>query len=52
MAKAKFRFDFEELESYQKALRLTREVFRRSLSSGAFFSLLWVINCGGPRCLS
>jgi len=31
MATAKFRFDFEELESYQKAFRLNRELFRRSL---------------------
>jgi four helix bundle protein len=31
MAAAKFRFDFEELESYQKAFRWNRDVFRRSL---------------------
>jgi four helix bundle protein len=31
MAKAKFRFDFEELESYQKAFRWNRDVFRKSL---------------------
>jgi len=31
MAKAKFRFDFEELESYQKAFRWNRDIFRRSL---------------------
>ncbi len=31
MARAKFRFDFEELESYQKTFRWNREVFRRSL---------------------
>jgi four helix bundle protein len=31
MAAAKFRFDFEELESYQKAFRWNREIFRRSL---------------------
>jgi four helix bundle protein len=31
MATAKFRFDFEDLESYQKAFRWNRDVFRRSL---------------------
>jgi len=31
MVMAKFRFDFEELESYQKAFRWNRDVFRRSL---------------------
>lgn len=31
MATATFRFDFENLESYQKAFRWNRDVFRRSL---------------------
>jgi four helix bundle protein len=31
MATAKFRFDFENLEAYQKAFRWNRDVFRRSL---------------------
>ncbi len=31
MATTKFRFDFENLESYQKAFRWNRDVFRRSL---------------------
>ncbi len=31
MASTKFRFDFERLETYQKAFRLNCEVFRQSL---------------------
>lgn len=31
MAKGIFRFDFEALESYQKAFRWNRDIFRRSL---------------------
>ena len=31
MAAKDFRFDFEDLESYQKAFKWNREVFRRSL---------------------